>query len=333
MMDKIDGIIRTLYWFCTDFTVNLANLLGITYTEINFILFLVIFPVFTLMLIFLVCWQGFHIHKLSRYSSNTSAVYSGSPLTSGGECGQQPSDVGDAAATSLHQKKSKRLLIVTAGLILLLILLFFPGCYFYRLVAPHHPDLVLMPFWQENLFVQNPMFWLTGRCYGQKPLVSALKVASADFAARHPGAGMAYFDISGAYGGSLLKHLSHKHGYDVDLLYIGRDGKGRLYPQRPSLARIGYRLRYNKNGVCQGRQFDCPANLALIVSLLEQTAAGVDMILVEPFIEELLIQEAKKQRMPSATVLRLQKVLRYAGDGAAPHTDHMHVRFNLEKLS
>jgi hypothetical protein len=35
---------ESLYWYCTDFCINMANLLGISYLEFNFWLFLVIFP-------------------------------------------------------------------------------------------------------------------------------------------------------------------------------------------------------------------------------------------------------------------------------------------------
>jgi hypothetical protein len=45
--------IANLYWYCTDFCINAANLLGITYVEFNFLLFIVIFPSVVLILIFI----------------------------------------------------------------------------------------------------------------------------------------------------------------------------------------------------------------------------------------------------------------------------------------
>jgi len=33
-----------LYWYCTDFCVNVANLLGVTYYDFNFWLFIIVFP-------------------------------------------------------------------------------------------------------------------------------------------------------------------------------------------------------------------------------------------------------------------------------------------------
>ncbi|MEM8526724.1 MAG: hypothetical protein AAGG68_18940 [Bacteroidota bacterium] len=39
-----------LYWYCTDFCINAANLLGISYVEFNFWLFLVLMPSLTALL-------------------------------------------------------------------------------------------------------------------------------------------------------------------------------------------------------------------------------------------------------------------------------------------
>ncbi len=46
-------ILIDLYWYCTDFCVNTANFLGITYVEFNFWFFIVIVPVTLLFLILL----------------------------------------------------------------------------------------------------------------------------------------------------------------------------------------------------------------------------------------------------------------------------------------
>lgn len=35
---------EALYWYCTDFCVNMANLLGISYVEFNICLFLIVLP-------------------------------------------------------------------------------------------------------------------------------------------------------------------------------------------------------------------------------------------------------------------------------------------------
>ena len=45
--------VQVLYWYCTDFCLNAANLLGISYPEFNFYLFLVLMPGFLLVLVVL----------------------------------------------------------------------------------------------------------------------------------------------------------------------------------------------------------------------------------------------------------------------------------------
>ena len=41
---------RNLYFYFTDFCINMANLLGMSYMEFNFWLFLVVIPAFILIL-------------------------------------------------------------------------------------------------------------------------------------------------------------------------------------------------------------------------------------------------------------------------------------------
>lgn len=40
----MDNLIKFLYWYATDFCINLANMLGISYQEFNAILFLITIP-------------------------------------------------------------------------------------------------------------------------------------------------------------------------------------------------------------------------------------------------------------------------------------------------
>ncbi len=37
--------VNYVFVYCTDFVINLANLLGLSYYEVNFILFIVLYPV------------------------------------------------------------------------------------------------------------------------------------------------------------------------------------------------------------------------------------------------------------------------------------------------
>lgn len=44
MLSSIIHLFKALYAYCTDFVINLANLTGLSYYEINFVIFLVLFP-------------------------------------------------------------------------------------------------------------------------------------------------------------------------------------------------------------------------------------------------------------------------------------------------
>jgi hypothetical protein len=37
---------ETLYWFCTDFVIAVSNLTGLSYNEVNGLLFAVVFPAY-----------------------------------------------------------------------------------------------------------------------------------------------------------------------------------------------------------------------------------------------------------------------------------------------
>ncbi len=39
-----------IYWYCTDFCINAANLLGVSYAGFNFCLFIIGIPTFLIML-------------------------------------------------------------------------------------------------------------------------------------------------------------------------------------------------------------------------------------------------------------------------------------------
>ena len=45
-MNSLIHFFKALYAYCTDLVINLANLTGLSYYEINFILFVVLYPFF-----------------------------------------------------------------------------------------------------------------------------------------------------------------------------------------------------------------------------------------------------------------------------------------------
>jgi hypothetical protein len=41
----------SVYWFLTDFVINMANILGLSYMETNGLIFGVLFPIYTVMML------------------------------------------------------------------------------------------------------------------------------------------------------------------------------------------------------------------------------------------------------------------------------------------
>jgi hypothetical protein len=47
-MDSLIHLLRNLYAYCTDFIINLANITNLSYYEINFVIFIIIYPLLLL---------------------------------------------------------------------------------------------------------------------------------------------------------------------------------------------------------------------------------------------------------------------------------------------
>ena len=198
-----------------------------------------------------------------------------------------------------------------------------------RVTLPTKPGWELLPLNGENIFAQNIVIWLAGRCYVQRPVVKALEEAGEILKGRIPEAEIAYLDASERKGGDPLDHLGYKHGRDVDICFFGREEDTRLFPEIPQVFTVGYIFNYNKEGLSCYLTFDRITNLFMIVALLEQKSVSVEKIFVEPYIKKWLMAEAKKNKLPDRILIRLNQVMRYAGKQAGKHDDHMHVRFAL----
>jgi len=68
-MAKLMEFINYLYAYCTDFIINLANITGLSYYEINAFVFCVIYPflVFGLSLLFII--QKRRLNKFKKLST------------------------------------------------------------------------------------------------------------------------------------------------------------------------------------------------------------------------------------------------------------------------
>ena len=60
-MDFLLLIIREIFVYCADFVINTANLIGISYYEVNALLFVIIWPLLTVILFVVVIFQRFRI--------------------------------------------------------------------------------------------------------------------------------------------------------------------------------------------------------------------------------------------------------------------------------
>jgi penicillin-insensitive murein endopeptidase len=198
-----------------------------------------------------------------------------------------------------------------------------------RVTLPAKAGWELLPLKGNNIFAQNIIIWLTGRCYVQRPVVKALEEAGDILNRRIPGTKIGYLDASGRQGGKLIGHLSHRYGRDIDICFFGKKEDNSVLPRRPRIFTVGYARNYRTNGRCGSLRFDAQANLFLILALLEQKAAEVEKIFVEPYIKKWLVTEARRNNLPVQMIIRLSHVIRYAGKRAAAHDDHLHVRFSL----
>jgi len=65
-MVVIEKIISFLYVYCTDFIINLANLFKVSYFEINALIFCVIWPLLTIVLIITFAVQKMRLNYLKK---------------------------------------------------------------------------------------------------------------------------------------------------------------------------------------------------------------------------------------------------------------------------
>ncbi len=62
-MDRLMDIVNFVYAYCTDFVINIANILGLSYYEVNTFIFVILYP---LLLVGLTCLFVIQILRL-RY--------------------------------------------------------------------------------------------------------------------------------------------------------------------------------------------------------------------------------------------------------------------------
>ena len=65
-MNSLFHLFKELYAYCTDFIINLANITGLSYYEVNFIIFIVIYPLLLIMSPTIYFIQKLRLKKLNK---------------------------------------------------------------------------------------------------------------------------------------------------------------------------------------------------------------------------------------------------------------------------
>jgi len=197
----------------------------------------------------------------------------------------------------------------------------------WRVLAPTKNEWMLFPLYQNGLMAESLPFWLAGRTYGDRDVYAALQDATQKLREKHPGSKVAYMDVSSRGGGKLWPHNSHTNGVDVDIRFFSRGPAGGMGPWRPAVLSAGYPFNFGKSRQCLWLTFDAERTWTFICALHESREAKVEKIFVEDYIEKWLLEEGQRQGASQELLAWAQNVLRYAGDNAADHKDHMHIRF------
>ena len=138
-------------------------------------------------------------------------------------------------------------------------------------------------------------------------------------AARVRDAKLTVGDLSNREGGRMRPHLAHRNGRDVDLGFYFTRG------QTPVEARRFVRVR--ADGTAYRYRFDDARNWQLVESMLTDSNAEVEAILVATHIERRLLAEARRQRAPRWLYDRARLVM-YQPRVGGRHDDHFHVRIH-----
>jgi len=176
-------------------------------------------------------------------------------------------------------------------------------------------------------FIHNPRRPDLAR-YGTVEMVQALIRAAAVVATDLPGSILVINDLGYAQGGPIVQHGSHQAGRDVDVLFYALDQK------RNPMPAVGVPLEPNGRGWDFKDLSDPSDDVRVVIDLARtwkflQTLLDVDgdhvqRIFIAEHIRSLLLQQAIKARAPRRIVQRFEEV---TCQPAAPHDDHMHIRF------
>ncbi len=71
-MALIQQIVAFLYVYCTDFIINLANILGVSYYEVNTMLFCIFYPLLIILSVSIYVFKLYMYRKLQKLAKNSA---------------------------------------------------------------------------------------------------------------------------------------------------------------------------------------------------------------------------------------------------------------------
>jgi hypothetical protein len=71
-MEELFKLTTIVYVYCTDFVINLANLFSVSYYEINALLFCILWPAVTVILLLIFIMQKIRLIKITDKGSRSN---------------------------------------------------------------------------------------------------------------------------------------------------------------------------------------------------------------------------------------------------------------------
>jgi hypothetical protein len=75
-MNSLIHLFKELYAYCTDFIINLANITGLSYYEVNFVIFIIIYPLLLIITPTLYVIQKLRLHTIKNHTIATTKTES-----------------------------------------------------------------------------------------------------------------------------------------------------------------------------------------------------------------------------------------------------------------
>lgn len=164
--------------------------------------------------------------------------------------------------------------------------------------------------------------------YGTVEVIRGLIDAAARVDRELDGLPITVNDISLIDGGPIPHHGSHQSGRDVDVFFyqLGPDGNpiesvGAFFD--PSGAGMDFKnLADPSDDVAL--QLDIPRTWLFVQALIEDERAKLQQVFVAEHVRTLLLDYARSQDVPAATLTRFDEM---SCQPSYPHDDHLHFRF------